>query len=90
MSSLEHLVLVKIGIYSDNQSTKFAYMWARYTGHKIRLGKSSHVDYNHDLTNATEGVAEYIFRLQPSINLHSPVTAYMFIRSGTQCTTLKG
>ena len=25
-------------------------MWASYISHKIRLGKFSQVDYNHDLT----------------------------------------
>ena len=30
------------------------------------------------------------FRLQPSINLHAPVTANIFSCSGTQCTTPKG
>ena len=29
-------------------------------------------------------------RLQPSINLHAPVTAYLFSCSGTQCTTPEG
>ena len=40
--------------------------------------------------DATEGVAEHSSRLQPSINLHAPVTAFMFSCSGTQCTTPKG
>ena len=31
---------------------------------------------------ATEGVAEHSSRLQPSINLHAPVTAFMFSCSG--------
>ena len=31
-------------------------------------------------------VAEHSSRLQPSINLHPPVTAFMFSCSGTQCT----
>ena len=35
--------------------------------------------------DVTEGVAEYSSRLQPSINLHAPVTAFMFSGSGTQC-----
>ena len=30
---------------------------------------------------------EHSARLQPSINLHAPVTAFMFSCSGTQCTT---
>ena len=38
----------------------------------------------------TEGVAEYSSRLQPSINLHAPVTAFMFSCSGTKCTTPTG
>ena len=44
------------------------------------------------LLDATEGVAEHsFFRLQPSVNLHALVTAFMFSCSGTQCTiTLKG
>ena len=29
-------------------------------------------------------------RLQPSINLPAPITAFMFSCSGTQCTTPKG
>ena len=33
--------------------------------------------------DATEGVAEHSSRLQPSINLHAPVTAFMFSCSGT-------
>ena len=33
--------------------------------------------------DATEGVAEHSSRLQPSINLHAPVTALMFSCSGT-------
>ena len=28
--------------------------------------------------DTTEGVAEHISRLQPSINLHAPVTTFMF------------
>ena len=38
----------------------------------------------------TETVAEHRARLQPSINLHAPVTAFMFSCSGTQCTTPEG
>ena len=34
--------------------------------------------------DATEAVAEHSSRLQPSINLHAPVTAFMFSCSGTQ------
>ena len=37
--------------------------------------------------DTTESVAEHSARLQPSINLHAPVTAFMFSCSGTQCTT---
>ena len=37
-----------------------------------------------------DGVAEHRARLQPSINLHAPVTAFMFSCSGTQCTTQEG
>ena len=33
--------------------------------------------------DATEGVTEYISRLQPPINLHAPVTTFMFSCSGT-------
>ena len=33
--------------------------------------------------DATEGVAEHSFRLQPSIILQAPVTAFMFSCSGT-------
>ena len=33
--------------------------------------------------DVTEGVAEHSSRLQPSINLHAPVTAFMFSWSGT-------
>ena len=36
--------------------------------------------------DATEGVAEHSSRLQPSINVHAPVTAFMFSCSGTMCT----
>ena len=32
--------------------------------------------------DATEGVAEHSCRLQPSINLHAPVTAFMISCSG--------
>ena len=32
----------------------------------------------HMPDDATEGVAEHSSRLQPSINLHAPVTAFMF------------
>ena len=35
------------------------------------------------LDDATEGVAEHSSRLQPSINLHAPVTAFMFSCFGT-------
>ena len=40
--------------------------------------------------DTTETVAEHSARLQPSINLHAPVRAYMFSCSSTQieCTTL--
>ena len=34
--------------------------------------------------DATEGVAEHSSRLQPTINLHAPVTAFMFSCSGTR------
>ena len=37
--------------------------------------------------DVTEFVTEHSSKLQPSINLHAPVTA---TRSGTQCTTPKG
>ena len=37
----------------------------------------------HMPNDATEGVAEHSPRLQPSINLHAPVTAFMFSCSGT-------
>ena len=40
--------------------------------------------------DTTETVAEYSARLQPSINLHVSVTAFMFSCSGTQCTTQEG
>ena len=40
--------------------------------------------------DATEDVAEHSSRLQPSINLHAPVTAFVFSCSGTKCTTPKG
>ena len=33
--------------------------------------------------DATEGVAERTSKLQPSINLHAPVTTFMFSCSGT-------
>ena len=33
--------------------------------------------------DAIEGVAEHSSRLQPSINLHAPITAFMFSCSGT-------
>ena len=33
--------------------------------------------------DTTEGVAEHSSRLQPSINLHAPVTAFVFSCSGT-------
>ena len=33
--------------------------------------------------DATEGMAEHSSRLQPSISLHAPVTAFMFSCSGT-------
>ena len=33
---------------------------------------------------------EHSARLQPSINLHAPVTAFMFSCCGTQCTTPEG
>ena len=32
--------------------------------------------------DATEGVAEHSFRLQPSINLHAPFTAFMYYPEG--------
>ena len=41
----------------------------------------------HMLDGATERVAEHSSRLQPSINLHALVTAFMFSCSSTQCTT---
>ena len=44
----------------------------------------------HMPDDATEGVAEHSSRLQPSINVHAPVTAFMFSGSGTQCTTPTG
>ena len=33
--------------------------------------------------DATEGVTEHSSRLQPTISLHAPVTAFMFNCSGT-------
>ena len=36
--------------------------------------------------DATEGVAKHSSRLQPLINSHAPVTAFMFSFSGTECT----
>ena len=38
----------------------------------------------HMPDDVTEGMAEHSSRLQPSINLHAPVTAFMFICFGTQ------
>ena len=39
----------------------------------------------------SEGVAQLsFFRLQPSINLHTPVKAFMLSCSGTRCTIPKG
>ena len=38
--------------------------------------------------DTTETVAEHSARLQPSINLHAPVTAFMFSCSGTLPTVL--
>ena len=38
----------------------------------------------HLPNDVTEGMAEHGPRLQPSINLHAPVTAFMFSCSGTQ------
>ena len=35
--------------------------------------------------DTTESVAEHGARLQPPINLHAPVTAFMFSCSGTVC-----
>ena len=35
--------------------------------------------------DTTETVVKHSARLQPSINLHAPVTAFMFSCSGTQC-----
>ena len=40
--------------------------------------------YRRGPVDTTETVAEHSARLQPSINLHSPVTAFMFSCSGTQ------
>ena len=36
------------------------YMWASYINHKIRLGKFSQVDYNHDLTNIKNSVIQIL------------------------------
>ena len=44
----------------------------------------------HMPAGTTEFVAEHSARLQPSINLHAPVTAFMFSCSSTQCTTPEG
>ena len=44
----------------------------------------------HTPADTTEAVAEHSARLQPSINLHAPVTAFMISCSGTQCTTPEG
>ena len=51
MSFLEHPVQIKKEEHSLTTSQKMLlYMWASYINHKIRLGKFSQVDYNHDLT----------------------------------------
>ena len=39
--------------------------------------------------DATEGVAKHSSKLQPSINFHAPVTAFIFSCFGTQCSTQK-
>ena len=53
MSFLEHPVQIKKEEHSLTTSQKMLlYMWASYINHKIRLGKFSQVDYNHDLTNS--------------------------------------
>ena len=44
----------------------------------------------HMPDETTETVVEHSARLQPSINLHAPVTAFLVSCSGTQCTTPKG
>ena len=41
----------------------------------------------HMPDDATEDVAKHSSLLQPSINLHAQVTAFMFSCSGTLCTT---
>ena len=43
----------------------------------------------HMPADTTEGVTEHSARQQPSMNLHAPVTAFMFSCSGTQCTIPK-
>ena len=51
----------------------------------VRLSRWSHaIELTLFLchTPASEGVAEHSSRLQPSINLHAPVTALMFCCSG--------
>ena len=66
----------------------------------LSYGKAITIHYSHavELTlfllhipdDATEGVAEHSSRLQPTINLHAPVTAFMLSCSGTQCTIPEG
>ena len=57
MSFLEHPVQIKKEEHSLTTSQKMLlYMWASYINHKIRLGKFSQVDYNHDLTKFSVGL----------------------------------
>ena len=60
--------------------------WALRYSHAIKLT----LFLWHMPADTIETVAEHSTRLQPSINLHAPVTAFMFSCSGTQCTTLEG
>ena len=44
----------------------------------------------HMPDDATEGVVKHSSRLQPSINLHAPVTAFMFSCSGCRSGSRQG
>ena len=52
-------------------------MWASYINHKIRLGKFSQVDYNHDLTKScfadSRFTESYVSRNAVSPNPVSPI-----------------
>ena len=79
------IIMIIIIVWFVNVNVTDSISWQ---GHHDRVVQLNWLLILWDMPDdTTEDVAEHSSRLQPSINLHATVTAFMFSYSGTQCTT---